>query len=263
MYVGESVEPYQDANDYSIQLDRWLLKPTGAWPSLASTTVRERVISTILIIICSSLIAYTMIPCILNIMFEETDMQKNIIAIGPVSHWIIGGMNYFFLLSRSRDIRHCLQHMKTDWWAVTDSEDRQVMLRYAKVGRFVAGICAIFMHGGVFSYGLLTGTTPTIEYIGNVSVSMYMLPCTTYTKFVDTRQSPAFEITLLLQLISSIFVTSIRVGGCGLAAAFAMHACGQLNMLMRWLDQLDDRKQQDTVERRLAIIVEHHLRVLR
>ncbi|XP_011058375.1 PREDICTED: odorant receptor 82a-like [Acromyrmex echinatior] len=253
---------HRDASDYSIQLNRWFLKPVGAWPNSASTPVREKVISTILIIICYSLIAFTVIPCILNILFEETDVQKKLRAVGPLSHWCMGGMNYFSLLFRSRDIHHCVEHIKTDWRMVTEIGDRQVMLKYAKVGRFVAGLCAIFMHGGVFSHSVLQGTTPTFEYIGNVSVSVHVLPCPSYSKFVDTTQSPAGEIALTLQLISSIVVNSITVGACSLAAVFAMHVCGQLSVLMRWLDQLNDRKQQGTVQHRLAIIVEQHLRVL-
>lgn len=258
---NEPVKPPRDVSDYSIQLNRWFLKSVGAWPSSASTTIRERVISTILIIICYSLIAYTVIPCILNILFEETDMKKKLRAVGPLSHWCMGGMNYFSLLFRSRDIRRCVQHIRTDWRTVTELEDRQVMLRYAKVGRFVAGLCAIFMHGGVFSHSVLQGITPTFEKIGNISVLVHVLPCPSYSKFVDTTQSPAEEIALTLQLISSIVVNSVTVGACSLAAVFAMHACGQLNVLMRWLNQLNDRKQ-DGVQHQLAIIVEHHLRVL-
>ncbi|XP_012063241.1 PREDICTED: uncharacterized protein LOC105626553 [Atta cephalotes] len=263
MTVNDHVMLQRDASDYSIQLNRWLLKLVGAWPSSASTTVRDKVFSTILIIICYSLIAYTVIPCILNILFEETDVQKKLKAIGPLSHWCMGGMNYFSLLFRRRDIHRCVEHMKTDWRTVIEIGDRQVMLKYAKVGRFVAGLCAIFMHGGVFSHSVLQGTTPTFECIGNVSVSVHVLPCPSYSKFVDTTKSPAGEIALTLQLISSIVVNSVTVGACSLAAVFAMHACGQLNVLMRWLDQLDDRKQQSTVQHRLAIIVEHHLRILR
>ncbi|XP_018318369.1 odorant receptor 82a [Mycetomoellerius zeteki] len=252
----------RDVSDYSIQLNRWFLKLVGAWPSSSSTTVREKVISTILIIICYSLIAYTVIPCILNIVFEETDVQKKLRAVGPLSHWCMGGINYFSLLFRSRDIHRCVEHVRTDWRMMTEIGDRQVMLKYAKFGRFVAGLCAIFMHGGVFSHSVMQDFMPTFVYIGNVSVSVHVLPCPTYSKFVDITRSPAGEIAFAVQLLSSIVVNSVTAGGCSLAAVFAMHACGQLNILMRWLDQLDHRKQQDMVQHRLAIIVEHHLRVL-
>ncbi|XP_025986683.1 odorant receptor 4 isoform X2 [Solenopsis invicta] len=262
MDVDESNNPQQDVTDYSTQFNRWLLKPMGAWPSEDSTPIKDKVISIILAITCYSLIVYALVPCILNILFEETDMHKKITTLGPLSHWSIGGVNYFFLLIRSRDINRCVQHMRNDWRTVTDSEDRGAMMRYAKVGRFVAGLCAIVMPSGVIAHTLLTGTTPVIVHIGNKSVSTYLLPCPSYTKFVDTTKSPAFEITLILQLMSSIIVTFIRVGTCSLAAVFATHACGQLTMLMRWLDQLENRKKQNTVQHRLGNIVEHHLKVL-
>ncbi|XP_011148357.1 odorant receptor 4 [Harpegnathos saltator] len=253
----------QDASDYSLQLNRWFLKSVGAWPRSATTTVGEKLRSTIQIIICYSLIAFVVVPCILNILFEETDIHMKLKAVGPLSHWCMGGMNYFSLLFRSREIRRCMQHIKTDWRTVTEIEDRRVMLKYAKFGRFVASLCAVFMHSGVFSHSLLQGITPTIAYIGNKSVIVHVLPCPSYSKFVDIRYSPEGEIALVLQLISSIVVNSITISACSLAAVFAMHACGQLNVLMRWLDHLvDDRRQFDAVQRRLAIIVEHHLRVL-
>lgn len=263
MSNGDLVKSYEDASDYSIQLNRWLLKLVGAWPSSATTTVKEKVTSIILIIIGYSLIGFTVIPCILNILFEETETEKKLKAVGPLSHWCMGGVNYFSLLFRSRQIHRCLQHMRADWRTVTEIQDRQVMLRYAKAGRFVAGLCAIFMHGGVFSHSLIQGTAPAYVIIDNVSVSVHILPCPSFKKFMDTTQSPTGEIALTVQLISTFVVNSVTAGACSLAAVFAMHACGQLNVLTRWLDQLDDQKQQDTVQRQLAIIVEHHLRVLK
>ncbi|KYN06880.1 Putative odorant receptor 13a [Cyphomyrmex costatus] len=262
MNVSKLVTSYRDASDYSIQMNRWFLIPVGAWPSSTSTTIREKVVATISIIICYALIAYTVIPCMLNILLEETDVQKKLLAVGPLNHWCMSGINYFSLLFRSRDIHHCIEHMRTDWQMVTEIADRQVMLKYAKVGRLVAGLCAIFMHGGVFSHTVLQGVIPNYECIGNVSVKVRVLLCPSYSKFVDTTQSPAGEIALALQIISSIVVNSITVGACSLAAVFAMHACGQLNVLMRWLNQLNDRKRQETVQHQMVIIVEHHLRVL-
>ncbi|CAL1689205.1 unnamed protein product [Lasius platythorax] len=42
-----------------------------------------------------------------------------------------------------------------------------------------------------------------------------------------------------------------------------MHACGQLNVLYVWLHELTESvKEENVAERKLATIVEHHLRVL-
>ncbi|XP_020295558.1 odorant receptor 82a-like [Pseudomyrmex gracilis] len=264
-YTRKTVDTsYRNSSNYSLQLNRWFLKPVGAWPSSATTTIQEKVVSVILIVVCWSLLAFAIFPGILNILFEETNVQKKLRAVGPLLHWSTAAINYFALLLRSRDIRQCVQHMKTDWRTVTQLGDREVMLKYARIGRFVAGLCAIFMHSGVFSHSVLQAfTMPEIAYIGNETVQVYVLPCPTYSKFIDIRYNPASDIALTLQLLSSIVVNSVTVGASSLAAVFAMHACGQVNVLMRWLNQLvDDRKQFDKVQRRLAVIVEHHLRIL-
>lgn len=257
----------KDLHDHSVQLNRWFLKPIGAWPRTSATTDSEKAVSRVLIFICYSLIAFTVIPCALNIFFEERDIELKLRAIGPLSHWLMGGINYSSLLLRSADIRRCVRHMEIDWRIIRRSRDREIMARNARLGRFVAGFCAIFMHSGVFSYSIVSGmTTVVVSIDDNQSVSMLQLPCPSYNKFVDARFSPANEIVLAMQLLSCFIVNSTVVGACSLAAVFAMHACGQFDILILRLDRLvegEGAKENKSVQRRLADIVEHHLRVLR
>ncbi|KAF3054510.1 Odorant receptor 117 [Nylanderia fulva] len=257
----------KDLHDHSIQLNRWFLKPIGAWPRSTTTSSSEKAVSRVLIFVCYFLIAFTVVPCALNIFFEEKDIELKLRAIGPLSHWLMGGMNYCSLLLRSADIRRCVRHMEMDWQIIKRSRHREIMAKNARLGRFVAGFCAIFMHGGVFSYSIVSGMTTVIVPIdNNLSVPMLQLPCPSYSKFVDARFSPANEIVLIMQMFSCFIVNSTTVGACSLAAVFAMHACGQLDILTLRLDKLvegEDVKENDSAQRRLADIVDHHLRVLR
>ncbi|XP_025075210.1 uncharacterized protein LOC105432488 [Pogonomyrmex barbatus] len=257
----------EDLHDHSVQLNRWFLKPIGAWPRFSSSTGHEKAMSRALIVTCFSLIAFTVIPCALNVLFEEKNIELKLRAIGPLSHWLMGGINYCSLLLRSADIRRCVRHMRMDWQIIRRSEDREIMARNAKLGRFVAGFCAICMHGGVFAYSIVSGMTTVMMPIDeNRSVEMLQLPCPSYSKFVDARFSPANEIVLVMQLISGFIVNSTTVGACSLAAVFAMHACGQLDILILRLYRLvegDGKKRGESAQKRLAEIVDHHLRVLR
>ncbi|XP_071562154.1 uncharacterized protein [Temnothorax nylanderi] len=253
----------RDEHDYSLQLNRWFLKPIGAWPESRATTITERLLSRIIQITCYALIAFTVVPCMLYFYFEEQDLLTKMNSVGPVSHWIMSGMNYTSLLWRSKDIRRCIEHMESDWCAVSRNVDRGAMLRYAKFGRSVAGFCAVFMHCGVFSYSVVNSLTPMIFVIGNETISARRLPCPFYSKLLDTSRDPANEIVLMIQFLSGFIANSITVGACSLAAVFAMHVCGQFAVLYTWLNELiDDRKEKQTAERKLANIVEHHLRVL-
>jgi len=257
----------KDLHDRSVQLNRWFLKPIGAWPRSSTTSRRERVLSCILIFVCYFLIAFTIVPGTLNIIFEERDIELRLRAIGPLSHWLMGTMNYCSLLLRGTDIHRCITHMQADWQIIKRTSDRVIMARNARLGRLVTTFCAIFMHGGALSYSIISGMTTVMVQIGdNQSVSMLELPCPSYSKFVDARFSPANEIVLFMQILSCLVVNSTTVSACSLAAVFAIHACGQLDILTGRLNRLvegEGMKDSGSIQRKLADIVDHHLRVLR
>lgn len=257
----------KNLHDHSVQLNRWFLKPIGAWPRRAATSSSERAATHALIFSCYFLIVFTLVPCVLNIFFEEKNLELQLRAVGPLSHWLMGGMNYCSLLFRNNDIRRCMQHMEKDWKTINRPQDHKIMTRNAKMGRFIAGFCAVFMHGGVFSYGIVNGMTTVVVSVGNESVSMLQLPCPFYSKIIDTRFSPANEIVLVVQLLSTFVVNSTTVAACSLAAVFATHACGQLDIVISRLDKLvegdNNEKKSDGVQQRLADIVDRHLRALR
>ncbi|XP_032669661.1 odorant receptor 82a-like [Odontomachus brunneus] len=258
---------HEQDSEYSIQLNRWFLKPIGAWPNSANkpVSITEKLLYRCIQFICHSLIAFTIVPCVLYIIFEP-NVHLKLKAFGPMIHWLMGGVNYCSLLLRGYEIRKCVDHMRTDWRHVNSAYDRELMLKNAKFGRFVSAFCAIFMQGGVCSYSIITSFTPAIVQIGNVTITMHQLPCPFYTELVDARFSPTNEIVLVLQLLSTIIVNTVTVGACSLAAVFAMHACGQLNILMVRLDELVDvssiKSEHKTTRRKLTAIVEHHLRTL-
>ncbi|KAL0117027.1 hypothetical protein PUN28_010118 [Cardiocondyla obscurior] len=254
---------YKSNNDYSLQLTRWFLMPIAAWPR-TNTSMAEKVSLQAQVLACLFLIAVVMIPCMLYVSLEEKDVQLKLSVMGPLSHWIMGTINYWLLLTRSDDIRECVQHMETDWRLVRKTDDQDVMLRYAKIGRFIAGFCAIFMQSGTFLFTVAKAMTTMAVIVGNETVLVHPMTCPIYSKFIDTRFSPANEIMLAVELLSCFIVNSITVGACSLAAVFAMHAYGQLSMLFSWLNDLVDDKDNGKylAEQKLATIVEHHLRVL-
>lgn len=189
--------------------------------------------------------------------------------IGPVSHWLMGELNYCCLLSKTDEIIRCIKHVERDWQVVENASSREMMLKYAKVGRFIAFIAAFCMHSGVLAFNITKGFKKMMFLVGNDSYFMYPLPCPIYTNLLDARFSPANEIVFVLQILSGLIVTSVTVGACGLAAVLTMHASGQLNMVVARLDNLVDTKveekqeAQTVAQRKLGIIVEHHLRTLR
>lgn len=249
-------------NDYSLQLNRWFLTSIGAWPELSTRySVTRNVLVSVLRFTCHALIGFTVIPAMLYIIFEEKDFRLKLKAIGPTSHCLMGGINYYSLLHNGNQIRRSIEHMENDW-RMAKEHDRELMLRTARIGRVIAGICALIMQGGVISYNLARGISPIIESIDNETIAIGRLPCPSFNMILDTRFSPVYEIVLVLQFLSTVVVNNVTISACGLAAVFAMHGCGQLNVLMSRLHELVD-ENREVLQVSLTNIVERHLRALR
>ena len=256
---------FGNLSEYSIQVNQWILKPIGAWPITNSTTTVEKITSRMLTIVCWCFSLFTIIPGVLNIMLEEEDIYLKLKTLGPLSHWCVGGFNYAVLLLRKNDIHYCMEHISTDWKMITRSEDQQVMLKNAKLGRYVAGFCAAFMHTGVFCTCLVLGAFKRTIEIGNETMTVYTLPCPAYKFPVQTN--PTHDIILGTQFLSAFIASSSAAGAFSLATVFASHAVGQLSIMMAWVDEFVNRQSGDennnACVNKIGIIVEHHLRVLR
>ncbi|XP_020295538.1 uncharacterized protein LOC109860677 [Pseudomyrmex gracilis] len=249
-------------NKYSLQLARWFLIPIGAWPQLSTATKTRKLLSHVHVLASSFFVAVIMVPCILYVTMEEKDNEIRLNTIGPLSHWIMGIIKYILLIAHGDNIRKCVRHMETDWRLVRKIEDQRVMLRYAKIGRYVTGFCAVFMQCGTLLFVVGKSLSTTIIVIGNETVSVHPMACQTIHSFVDTRYSPGNEIMAITHVLSCLVVNAIAVGACSLDAIFAIHAHGQLNVLFSWLRDLVSNDKKSNVEQQLAVVVEHHLRVL-
>ncbi|XP_018344069.1 PREDICTED: odorant receptor 22c-like [Trachymyrmex septentrionalis] len=250
--------------DYCLQFNRWFLKPIGAWPQINAPSLGCKIMILLQILICSSIIAVTTIPCIFYALFEAENIKKKLNTITPLINRLMSSMHYWVLLKRSDDIHRLIQHMEIDWNLVQKIGEREVMLQHAKFGRFVTIICGIMMQGSCLLFGLGQSMRTATITIGNETFTTHPTTCPIYSKIIDTRFTPLNEIAIVLQNLLIIVISFCTAGGCSLAAAFAIHACGQLNVLYAWLHELveNQTKENDKAEQKLAAIVEHHLRIL-
>ncbi|XP_029160854.1 uncharacterized protein LOC114932695 [Nylanderia fulva] len=231
---------YIEDNEYSIQPIRWLLRPISIWPV---SSVKQKILSKMLLVLCIFLIISVLIPSALAIFLDETkDVEAKLRDFGPLSNWLLASFKYCSLLMHVDDIRQCLEYVKSDWRAVTKIEEREVMLKNARIGRFIAIFSATFIHSGVFSYSIFQAMSLD-ESAGN-NVSVHSLPFAFYDKILDTTTSPAYEIMFTIQFLSTFVVNSIVVATCCVTSVFVMHACGQLKILMSLIDNLVNKENE-------------------
>ncbi|XP_003691467.1 uncharacterized protein LOC100869376 isoform X2 [Apis florea] len=262
--INVAKQKFDNLSEYSIKLSKWYLKPLGAWPASSSTTKIERITSQILIVICWCIILFTLIPGILYILFVKQDIYVKLKIFGPLSHWCVDAFNYAILLLRKNDILHCIEHLRADWKLITRTQDQQVMLRNAKIGRYIAAFCAIFMQIVIFFTCFILGMFKRSIHVDNRTVELYNLPCPAYKIPFDTDPT-IHDIMLGTQFLSAFVVSSSASASFTLATIFTCHVVGQLNIMVIWVNEFVDRLQKENKDNhinKISVIVEHHLRIL-
>ncbi|KAK2583206.1 hypothetical protein KPH14_009226 [Odynerus spinipes] len=119
--------------------------------------------------------------------------------------------------------------------------------------------------GGVIYHTILPYSSPRIINQFNRTLRPLVYP--SYSVLYDVQTSPTYEFVYLAHCICGYVMYSITTGACSLAAIFAMHACGQIEIVSSLIDDLVEGKKYNVENnwsgQRLTVIVKHHLRVLR
>ncbi|XP_078051642.1 uncharacterized protein LOC144477780, partial [Augochlora pura] len=254
---------YEDYVNLSIELNRWLLKPIGVWPHLSNVTRLEICFDWVMNLVCYFLISFLFAPCSLYVWLEGEVFYDKLKHYGPLIFCVMAYLKYYSLMVHAGDIRECIRCIEWDWRNVRHSEDRRIMIVNAYFGRRLVTICSFFMFSGFAFYNvavpLKVGKVPMED--GNGSFLPLALPFPNL--ILDARRSPVNEIFFTLQLFGALLIHGIGAAACSLAAAFAVHACGQMQVLMCWMGHLVDGRfdMSKTTNGRLAMIVGQHIRI--
>lgn len=247
----------------SVQLNRWLLRPIGVWPEAILSG--QRYVYALLNIICIGLIGFLCIPAVIFVALEVNDWYLILKHTGPLNFQVMAVMKYFSMIFRQNNIRNGIEHIASDWMNTQHYSDRIIMIRSAKFGRRLVAICSIFMYSGAIFYYLAMpfSNNKVTEDDGNLTYRPLVYPVAKV--IVDARYSPINEIFFWVQCLSGFVAPSIDAGACSIAALFAMHAYGRLEILIQWIEHLVDGREDfcDNVNERLTMIVEQHVRILR
>ncbi|KAL6259123.1 hypothetical protein P5V15_009045 [Pogonomyrmex californicus] len=253
---------YKDDMIYITYLTRIILNCLGVWPSVGRRrTTSEKIWKYFLITISYTLLYFVLLPGGL-FWFVEKRTRVRIRTIPLLLYSLMASGKYISLIFREKHIRRCLRHIEEDWKIVPSAEARDMMLESAKIGRRLVTLCAIFMYGnGVTFRSILPFAKGKIVNAQNVTIKP--LPSPAYFFSLDVQVSPTYEMIFVMQILSGLVTYSITTGLCGLAAVFAMHACGQLKILMNLMTNLVEKQWQEKreVDRRMARMVEHQIRI--
>ncbi|KAG6804457.1 odorant receptor 19 [Apis mellifera caucasica] len=255
---------YKNDLFFNVQLNVWTLRTIGTWPKSLDRSWLETIEHVCLCFLNYVLLAFILIPGVMYFLLEMKDFYDQMKLGSALSFFLMAVMKMCVFIIRENDIRKCIECIEDDWKNVKYQEDRKIMLENASFSRRLIVICGAFMYGGVVFYYIALPFTraKVVEEGGNLTYRRLVYP---FPKaLLDARRTPANELLYTIQLLSGFVAHNITVAACGLAALLAMHACGQLQILMSWLEKLVDGRENDdeNLDQRLVNIVEQHVRII-
>ncbi|KAK0096370.1 hypothetical protein PV326_005684 [Microctonus aethiopoides] len=247
---------------FALRINQLLLKPLGIWPGIKERSFIENLVATVLVIICSFLLAFVMLPG-LFLFVKVKSVAIKIRLAGPLSFCLMGVIKYRSLIYDHKNLNDCIKQIIADWRELRSSDDRDIMISYAKYGRVGATICAFFMYGsGVFYAIILPNLSGNIKASSNETIRPFAYP--SYYGFFDPQESPAYEIIFSVHCCCAFVMHSVTSATCGLAVVFVMHACGQLEIIIHWLgDLVGGKKNNGNLNKRLSMIIKKHVQTLK
>lgn len=248
----------------SVQLIRWMMELIGAWPKSTAISWIQRYTFALGNVICISLISFVIVPAVICIILEMDDGYIILKLCGALSFCTLAIVKYISLIFHEKNIRSGIEHIESDWMNTRHYDDRIIMMRSATFGQRLVVISAFFMYGGAIFYyfALPFSVGKIIEDGGNVTYRPLIYPVARV--IIDVRHSLVSEIFFWVQCLSGFLAHSVTATGCSLAAVFAMHAYGRMEILTQWIKHLIDGREDscDNMNERLAMIVEQHVRIL-
>ncbi|KAK0168483.1 hypothetical protein PV327_002275 [Microctonus hyperodae] len=247
---------------FALQVNRWLFKPLGIWPLKQDSPVIEKLVASSLRIMGLFLLAFRLVPGI-HLLIKVKKLSASVKITGPLNHGMMALLKYQSLIFGQHHLIDCIQEIFADWRELNSMNDRNIMIKNAKRGRFGTTVCIFFTYGGGIFYTIIFPQLRGINVNAN-NETMRPLAYPGYYGLFDSQKSPAYEIVFLLQSWGGYVGHTITCATCSLAIVFGMHACGQLEIITSWLRELvSEKKAQEDSNELFSMIINKHVKTLR
>ncbi|XP_028048475.2 odorant receptor Or2, partial [Monomorium pharaonis] len=246
--------------EWAIGLNRCLLKIVGLWPEKNKEQRKEFLSKIRLLFNIFTLIFVLTIPALVSLIRVWGDMILMIDNLQYTLPLLITTLKVFIMWYKKGALSPLVNMIVKDWMKVKMEEERNVMLRQAKIIRLLA------MCGGLMILCTLLVTVcsfllgRTLRLVTNLTdPDGKPLPIQTYYLH-DVSTSPKYEITYLIQIISLTLSGVSYTAVDNFLGLLILHICGQMeNLYLRLLNLGKDPNFQAV----LKYNVKDHVRLIR
>lgn len=251
---------------YAEQHARWNLTILGIWPHVTSNpSTGQILVAKFMLPICPIVIALLVGSIICHAAFRAKTSEDALAVFGPIGYQSGNFIKSLILILRRDVLKLLIQHVEANWRRVGTADDREIMLRYLKLGRGITRVCAI----GLFGSTIFFYTAPFFAepYVNELNQSVRILVFPGPDMLIDIQKGHNYEIVYFASSFGAFFNVVVHLAIFNLSASLVTHACGQVEIVISRLDALvaavDGGKDTAALQDRIAFIVRNHVRAYR
>lgn len=251
---------YENDIKYTFEINRFFFRLLGIWPFARKNSFLLETVETVLLVIaCFALLLCELIPTMIYVFVVLKDIRLRLKVLGSVLFTIVTTIKYGYILFYKKQVKKCLKLVDEDWRNVVDPSSRISMVDSVRIGRRLVIMCAVFVYlNGVairFIMPLSSGKIVTPQ-----NITIRPLPSVAHFVIFDVQRSPAYEIVFFLQSFSGVVRYTVTVATFGFITLCVTHFCAQLDILVTLINNFVNERQEEHLNKRLAILVEHQIK---
>ncbi|XP_006618821.1 odorant receptor 4-like [Apis dorsata] len=244
--------------DFAMGWNRFNLTLLGVYPEPRKMSRNSRLMSN-LIFWFTTLVTFTFIcaPQTANLILKSTSLDEVIENLSINIPIVFALIKQIVLRYYKKALTQLLGEMLADWSEPIGDQDRETMLRNARIGRAISIVCSTLTYFMLFAFVSLQ-IWSNAENASEADLGGLLHPATFP---YETSRSPNFEITWLGQLMGTVLTAICYSCFDTFLAVLVLHLCGQLTVLGTALEDLVNatrRNDYKTFEERLRSIVNRH-----
>ncbi|KAM0732891.1 Odorant receptor Or2 [Formica fusca] len=244
---------------WAVELHRISLEVIGLWPG-TDKAAKDSFLSdlrvSVIIVIVTFLSVVPLICSLVRIWGDMILMIDNLQATFPL---LMVLLKLIIMRWKRTAVSFIVTMMAKDWVELRVDRERCVMIKRARAARLVV-ICGYALM--IFAFTLLI-ILPSFGLhfrpVTNLTDHGRLLPLQAYY-FYDTDKSPQFELTLIIQAVTTLLSAITYTSVDSFFALTIFHICGQLENFRHRLVGLASRKDFDST---LRDNVQTHIQLIR
>lgn len=247
---------------YAIKIARILLTPLGIWPRYGDETFFSKVQVMVHIIIVFGFMLFLLIPHLYYTFFDAEDLKKLMKIIAAQFFSSLGVIKFWTMIINKQDIRNCLEDIENNFKNVKTKNDRDIMLKNAKIGRMFTTAYLGLSYGGALPYHIIMPLVAD-RIVKEDNSTQIPLPYLTDYIFFQVETSPFYEFIFVLQIFISSLILSTNCGVYSMLAAIIMHAVCLFETVCKRLQNISKDLNNQELVSEIRMIVQMHNRAIK